>query len=64
MTHFITMLHPRERAARIEDDLMTLGQRAGLSILRENASSLRYREAAVRGRYRVKLMEKHLWRTE
>jgi len=58
------LLHPRERAARIEEDMVTLGRRAGLSLLRENAASLRYREAAVRGRYRVKLMEKHLWRTE
>lgn len=59
MTHFTPLIHPRERTARIEDDLMMLGQRAGLSILRENATSLCYREAAIRGRYRVKLMGGH-----
>ncbi|MBA2274467.1 MAG: hypothetical protein H0W21_11285 [Actinobacteria bacterium] len=42
---------------------MILGPRAGLSIMRENCSSFCYREAAIRGRYAIKLMKGHQWRS-
>ncbi len=51
----------RERPLWAEYDLMILGQRAGLSMLRENSPSLCYRQAAIRGRYAIKGMEKHTW---
>lgn len=63
-THRRPLQEPPERAARVEDDLIVLGQRVGLSILRENCTSLCYRESAIRGRYGIRLMEPHLWRTE
>lgn len=62
-THRAPLQEP-ERAARVEDDLIVLGHRVGLSILRENCASLCYRESAIRGRYGIRLMEQHLWRTE
>ncbi len=65
MSHFTPILQrKRPREERVEDDLIVLGHRAGLSILRENSDNLCYREAAIRGRYGIRLMEKHLWRTE